>query len=45
MSESTAKERGIEPIAYLKAWAKAADDPAIPKAGLKPLNWSWKRPD
>jgi acetyl-CoA C-acetyltransferase len=30
MSESTAKARGIEPIAYLKAWAKAADDPRNP---------------
>jgi acetyl-CoA C-acetyltransferase len=36
MSESTAKARGIEPIAYLKAWAKAADDPRNPpRAGTK----------
>lgn len=36
MSESTAKARGIEPIAYLKSWAKAADDPRNPpKAGTK----------
>jgi len=31
-----AKELGVEPLAYLKAWAKAADDPwAPPKAGTK----------
>ena len=36
MSESTAKERGLEPLAYLKAWAKAGDDPRNPpKAGNK----------
>ena len=36
MSESTAKERGLVPLAYLKAWAKAADDPRNPpKAGNK----------
>jgi acetyl-CoA C-acetyltransferase len=34
MGESTARERGLEPLAYLKAWAKAADDPRNPpKAG------------
>jgi acetyl-CoA C-acetyltransferase len=30
MSESTAKERGLKPLAYLKAWAKAADNPMFP---------------
>jgi acetyl-CoA C-acetyltransferase len=36
MTESTAKARGLEPLAYLKAWAKAADDPRNPpKAGNK----------
>lgn len=36
MSENTAKERGLKPLAYLKAWAKAADDPRNPpKAGNK----------
>ena len=36
MSEKNAKERGLEPLAYLKAWAKAADDPwNPPKAGTK----------
>ncbi len=30
MSETTCKERGIEPLAYLKAWAKCADDPRLP---------------
>ena len=36
MGESTAKERGLEPLAYLKAWEKAADDPRDPpKAGNK----------
>lgn len=36
MGESTVKERGLEPLAYLKAWAKAADDPRNPpKAGNK----------
>jgi acetyl-CoA C-acetyltransferase len=36
MGETTARERGIEPLAYLKAWAKAADDPRNPpKAGTK----------
>jgi len=31
-----AKELGVEPLVYLKAWAKAADDPwAPPKAGTK----------
>jgi acetyl-CoA C-acetyltransferase len=36
MSESTAKKRGLQPLAYLKAWAKAADDPRNPpKAGNK----------
>jgi acetyl-CoA C-acetyltransferase len=36
MSESDAKARGLQPLAYLKAWAKAADDPRNPpKAGNK----------
>ena len=36
MGESTARSRGLEPLAYLKAWEKAADDPRIPpKAGNK----------
>ena len=36
MDERTAKERGLEPLAYLKAWAKAADDPRNPpRAGNK----------
>jgi acetyl-CoA C-acetyltransferase len=36
MGESTAKARGLEPLAYLKAWAKAADDPRNPpKSGNK----------
>jgi acetyl-CoA C-acetyltransferase len=30
MGESTAKSRGLAPLAYLKAWAKAADDPRVP---------------
>ncbi|MDP2916808.1 MAG: thiolase family protein [Dehalococcoidia bacterium] len=36
MSESMAKKRGLEPLAYLKSWAKAADDPwNPPKAGTR----------
>jgi acetyl-CoA C-acetyltransferase len=36
MKESAAKKRGLQPLAYLKAWAKAADDPRNPpKAGNK----------
>ncbi len=27
MSESTARKRGLQPLAYLKAWTKTADDP------------------
>lgn len=35
-TEKKAKELGVEPLAYLKAWAKAADDPwAPPKAGTR----------
>ncbi|MBN1189968.1 MAG: thiolase family protein [Dehalococcoidales bacterium] len=30
MSESQARKRGLEPLAYLKSWSKAADDPRIP---------------
>ena len=36
MSEKTAKERGVVPLGYLKAWAKCADDPRLPpKSGTK----------
>jgi acetyl-CoA C-acetyltransferase len=36
MSKSLAKSRGIEPLGYLKAWAKCADDPRLPpKSGTK----------
>jgi acetyl-CoA C-acetyltransferase len=36
MGESTAMERKLEPLAYLKTWARAADDPRLPpKAGTK----------
>jgi acetyl-CoA C-acetyltransferase len=33
MSESVARQRGVKPLAYLKAWARAAEDPRqTPKA-------------
>ena len=36
MSESTARQRGLEPLAYLKAWVKTADSPMTPfKAGAR----------
>jgi acetyl-CoA C-acetyltransferase len=36
MGESTVRERGRQPLAYLKAWVKAADDPMFPpKAGAR----------
>jgi len=36
VGENTARDRGFKPLAYLKAWAKAADDPRNPpKAGNK----------
>jgi acetyl-CoA C-acetyltransferase len=38
MGESMSQARQIAPLAYLKAWAKAADDPRNPpKAGTKAL--------
>lgn len=36
MGEATIKEKGLKPLAYLKAWAKAADDPMFPpRAGTR----------
>ena len=36
MTEKKAKELGVEPLAYLKSWASAADDPwNPPKAGTE----------
>jgi acetyl-CoA C-acetyltransferase len=36
MGESTVKKRGLKPLAYLKAWAKTADDPRTTyKAGTR----------
>lgn len=44
MGENTVKERGLEPLAYLKAWEKAADDPRNPpKAGNEAFNGVLKR--
>jgi len=34
MGEGTARERGIEPFAYLKDWVKTADDPRYPPRAL-----------
>jgi acetyl-CoA C-acetyltransferase len=36
MGETSARERGLRPLAYLKTWVKAADDPMFPpKAGAR----------
>lgn len=44
MSEKKARSMGIEPLVFLKSWAKAADDPwAPPKAGTTAFKLAMKK--